>query len=76
MITQYGLGAGGGFGMSGFANRVVGGEVGDLQYEGRGQSEQTYWPVYIEQRKIRLVYGAGFSRKGKTYFLKLVGYVL
>ena len=35
--------------MSGFGNRVVSGEVGDLQYEGRGQSEQTYWPVNIEQ---------------------------
>ncbi|KAK0513950.1 hypothetical protein JMJ35_003672 [Cladonia borealis] len=76
MITQYEMGAGGGFGMSGFSNRVVGGEVGDLQYEGRGQSEQTYWPVYIEQWKIWLVYGAGFLGKGKTYFLKLVGYVL
>ena len=76
MITQYEMGAGGGFGMSGFANRVVGGEVGELQYEGRGQSEQTYWPVYIEQWKIWLVYGAGFLGKGKTYFLKLLGYVL
>ena len=76
MITQYEMGAGGGFGMTGFSNRVVGGEVDDLQYEGRGQSEQTYWPVYIEQWKIWLVYGAGFLGKGKTYFMKLVGYVL
>lgn len=76
MITQYEMGAGGGFGMTGFANRVVGGEVDDLQYEGRGQSEQTYWPEYIERWKIWLVYGAGFLGRGKTYFMKLVGYVL
>lgn len=76
MITQYEMGAGGGFGMTGFANRVVGGEVDDIQYEGRGQSEQTYWPEYIEQWKIWLVYGAGFLGRGKTYFMKLVGYVL
>jgi hypothetical protein len=76
MVTQYEMGAGGGFGMSGFANRVVGGEVGGVQYEGRGQTEQTYWPIYIEKWKIWLVYGAGFLGKGKTYFLKLVGYVL
>ncbi len=70
------MGAGGGFGMTGFANRVISGEVNNLQYEGRGQSEQTYWPEYIEQWKIWLVYGAGFLGRGKTYFIKLVSYIL
>jgi hypothetical protein len=75
MITQYEMGAGGGFGMTGFANGAVGGEVGELQYEGRGQSEQTFWPEYIEQWKICLIYDAGFLGSGKTYFMKLGGYV-
>ncbi|KUJ20446.1 uncharacterized protein LY89DRAFT_578802 [Mollisia scopiformis] len=76
MITQYEMGAGGGFGMTGFANRVTGGEVGEIQYEGRAQSEQTFWPEYIEEWKIWLVYGAGFLGKGKTQFMKLMGYIL
>ncbi|KAH6869497.1 hypothetical protein B0T10DRAFT_418517 [Thelonectria olida] len=76
IVTQYEMGAGAGFGMSGFANRVVGGEVGGVQYEGKGQSEQTYWPEHIEKWKIWLVWGLGFLGKGKTYVMKLVGYVL
>ncbi|KAI3396958.1 hypothetical protein diail_11358 [Diaporthe ilicicola] len=76
MMTQYEMGAGGGFGMSGFANRVFGGEVGDLQYEGRGQSEQTYFPEYIEQWKIWLVYGAGFLDRGKDVIFKVASYFI
>ncbi|GJC90834.1 diels-Alderase ccsF [Colletotrichum liriopes] len=76
VVTQYEMGAGAGFGMSGFANRVVGGEVGDVQYEGRGHSEQTYWPEHIEQWKIWLVWGFGFLGKGKVYVMKMVSYIL
>ncbi|KXH56089.1 hypothetical protein CSAL01_10630 [Colletotrichum salicis] len=76
VVTQYEMGAGAGFGMSGFANRVVGGEVGGVQYEGRGHSEQTYWPEHIEQWKIWLVWGFGFLGKGKTYVMKMVSYIL
>lgn len=64
VVTRYEMGARAGFGMSGFTNRVVGGEVGGVQYEDRGHSEQTYWPEHIEQWKIWLVWGFGFLGKG------------
>ncbi|KAI0452052.1 hypothetical protein F5B21DRAFT_356478 [Xylaria acuta] len=76
VVTQYEMGVGGGFGMSGFANRVFGGEVGDHQYEGRGQTEQTFFPEYIEQWIIWLMYGVGFLGTGKDFVLKAVAYIL
>jgi hypothetical protein len=73
---HYEFGAGGGFGQTGFTDRVVGGEVGELQYEGKGISESTLWPEYIEQWKLWLVSAAGFLGGGKMYVVKLVSYLL
>ncbi|SPQ23357.1 f56bd267-6e38-41d4-bbd4-d4559c270c78 [Thermothielavioides terrestris] len=74
-MTQYEMGVGGGDGLSGFANRVFGGEVGDgLQYEGRGQTEQTSFPEYIPQWVAWLIFGVGFLGAGKDYALGAVSY--
>lgn len=75
ILKQYEMGVGSGFGLTGFANRVTGGEVGGLQYEGRGNSEQTVWPEYIAQWKIWVVYGIGFLGNGKHYIMQLAGYL-
>ncbi|KAK4150735.1 hypothetical protein C8A00DRAFT_17792 [Chaetomidium leptoderma] len=74
-MTQYEMGVGGGDGLSGFANRVFGGEVGDdHQYEGRGQTEQTSFPEYIPQWVAWLIFGVGFLGSGKDYALGAVSY--
>lgn len=75
-MTQYEMGVGGGLGLSGFANRVFGGEVGDRdhQYEGRGQTEQTLFPEYISQWVSWLIFGVGFLGSGKDYALEFVSY--
>lgn len=75
-MKQYEMGVGGGLGLSGFANRVVGGEVGDddHQYEGRGQTEQTAFPEYVSQWVTWLIFGVGFMGPGKDYALSAVSY--
>jgi hypothetical protein len=73
-MTQYEMGVGGGLGLSGFANRVVGREVGDHQYEGRGQTEQTAFPEYVSQWVTWLIFGVGFLGPGKDYALAAVSY--
>ncbi|EJT79056.1 hypothetical protein GGTG_04145 [Gaeumannomyces tritici R3-111a-1] len=61
------MGVGGGDGLTGFANRVFGGEVGgDHQYEGRGQTEQISFPEYIPQW---VIFGVGFLGSGKDHAL-------
>ena len=74
-MMWYELGVGKGLGMSDFADRVVGGEVGGLQYEGRGLTEQAEFPEYIPQWAIYLLYGVGFLGSGKDYVLGLVSKV-
>lgn len=75
ILKQYEMGVGSGFGLTGFANRIVGGEVGGLQYEGKGVSEQTFWPEYIATWKIWVVYGIGFLGDGKHYLMQVAGYL-
>jgi hypothetical protein len=76
IMKQYELGVGGGLGMSDFANRVFGGEVGGHQYEGRGLTEQAVFPEYIPQWAIWLLYGVGFLGTGKDYAMDFVSYLL
>ncbi|TPX14119.1 uncharacterized protein E0L32_000513 [Thyridium curvatum] len=76
IMKQYELGVGGGLGMSDFANRVFGGEVGaDHQYEGRGLTEQAAFPAYVPQWAVWLLYGVGFLGTGKDYAMDLVSYL-
>jgi hypothetical protein len=75
-MMWYELGVGEGLGMSDFANRVVGGEVGGHQYEGRGLTEQAKFPEYIPQWAIFLLYGVGFLGSGKDYAVDFVSYWL
>jgi len=74
ILVQYEMGVGNGDGLSGFANRVVGGEVGGLQYEGRGQTEQTLFPEYVSQWVTWLIFGVGFLGPGKDYALEFVSW--
>jgi hypothetical protein len=53
-MKQYELGIGGGLGISDFANRAFGGEVGGNQYEGRGLTEQATFPESIPQWCLEL----------------------
>ncbi|OAK93956.1 hypothetical protein IQ06DRAFT_287084 [Phaeosphaeriaceae sp. SRC1lsM3a] len=77
MLTHYEFSAGGGFGQTGFTNRVVGGEVGETQYEGKGITEQTLWPLYIEKWKLLIASGAGLlGPRVQQVFIKLVSYLL
>lgn len=75
-MMWYELGVGEGLGMSDFADRVVGGEVGGHQYEGRGLTEQAKFPEYIPQWAIFLLYGVGFLGSGKDYVVDFVSYWL
>ncbi|KAB5576165.1 hypothetical protein GE09DRAFT_1281874 [Coniochaeta sp. 2T2.1] len=75
-MKQYELGVGGGLGMSDFANRVFGGEVGGEQYEGRGLTEQAAFPEYVPQWAVWLLYGVGFLGTGKDYAIDFVSYLL
>lgn len=75
-LKQYELGIGGGLGISDFANRVFGGEVGGDQYEGRGLTEQATFPEYIPQWAIWLLYGVGYLGAGKDYAADLLSYLL
>ena len=74
IVKDFEMGFGSGTGLSGFANRVVGGEVDGLQYEGRGFSEQVVLPLTIAKWKIWLVFGVGFLQRGKTYVIKAISY--
>jgi hypothetical protein len=73
-MRWYELGVGEGLGMSDFADRVVGGEVGGPQYEGRGLTEQAKFPEYIPQWAIFLLYGAGFFGSYKDHAVDLFRY--
>ncbi|KAL8409290.1 hypothetical protein RB594_007651 [Gaeumannomyces avenae] len=62
-MMQYEMGVFGGDGLTGFANRVFGGEVGgDHQYE------------YISQWVAWLIFGVGFLGSGKDCTLSAVSY--
>lgn len=75
-MMWYELGVGEGLGMSDFADRVVGGEVGGDQFEGRGLTEQAKFPEYIPQWAIFLLYGVGFFGSGKDYVVDFFRYWL
>ncbi|EEP78968.1 predicted protein [Uncinocarpus reesii 1704] len=66
---KFEMGLGGESGLSGFTNRVTGGEVGGQQYEGHGFSEQTVFPERIAQWRIWIVYGIGYFNRGKGFLL-------
>ena len=72
MLMWFELGIGEGLGMSDFADRVVGGEVGGPQYEGRGLTEQAKFPLYIPQWVVWLLYGVGFLGTKKDYAVDFV----
>ncbi|KAK3996227.1 hypothetical protein QBC44DRAFT_159489 [Cladorrhinum sp. PSN332] len=58
---------GGGRGLTGFVDRVVGGEVDtEESFEGTGFSEQVHLPAEIKQWQIWVVYGIGFLGKWKS----------
>ena len=69
MKKQFEMGLGGESGLSGFTNRVVGGEVGGAQYEGRALSEQVLLPKTIAQWRIWIVFGIGMFNRGKNFVL-------
>ena len=69
------MGLGGDSGLTGFTNRVTGGEVGGTQYEGRALSEQVLLPKVIAQWRIWIVFGIGMLNRGKSFLMGLVGYV-
>jgi hypothetical protein len=71
---EFGMGFGKRTGLSGFANRVVGGVVGGTQYEGRAFSEQVVLPEVIKQWQIWIVYGVGFLSRGKNFVIDFVPY--
>jgi hypothetical protein len=71
-MMWYELGVGEGLGMSDFADRVVGGEVGGDQYEGRGLTEQAKFPEYIPQWAIFVLYGVGILGSGANYAVDLL----
>ncbi|KAL9043946.1 MAG: hypothetical protein Q9214_002882 [Letrouitia sp. 1 TL-2023] len=70
---QFEMGLGGDSGLTGFTNRVTGGEVGSTQYEGRALSEQVVLPKVIAQWRIWIVFGIGMLNRGKSFLLRLVG---
>jgi hypothetical protein len=72
MLMWYELGIGQGLGMSDFADRVVGGEVDGLQYEGRGLTEQAKFPEYIPQWVVWLLYGVSFLGSWKYHAVDFV----
>ncbi|KAI1376084.1 hypothetical protein F4677DRAFT_95426 [Hypoxylon crocopeplum] len=63
---KFNMGLGGGKGLTGFTNRVTGGEVGGEQYEGVGFSEQVALPEEIKQWQIWVIYGIGFLGNWKN----------
>ncbi|KAF2084694.1 hypothetical protein K490DRAFT_59336 [Saccharata proteae CBS 121410] len=73
---EFEMGLGGDDGLTGFTNRVLGGEVGGCLYEGRAMSEQAAFPEYIAQWKIWVVYGIGFLTRGKDFLMELVAGVI
>lgn len=72
---QFEMGLGGDSGLTGFTNRVTGGEVGGTQYEGRALSEQVLLPKVIAQWRIWIVFGIGMLNRGKSFLMHLIGYV-
>ena len=72
---QFEMGLGGDSGLTGFTNRVIGGEVGGEQYEGRALSEQVLLPKVIAQWRIWIVFGIGMLNRGKRFLMGLIGYV-
>ncbi|KAL8837986.1 MAG: hypothetical protein Q9176_005334 [Flavoplaca citrina] len=73
MRKQFEMGLGGASGLTGFTNRVAGGEVGGTQYEGRALSEQVLLPEVIAQWRIWVVFGIGMFNRSKNYLMGLVG---
>lgn len=71
---QFEMGLGGGTGLTGFTNRVTGGEVGATQYEGRALSEQVVLPKEIARWRIWIVFGIGMLSRGKSALMGIVGY--
>ncbi|AEO57198.1 hypothetical protein MYCTH_114667 [Thermothelomyces thermophilus ATCC 42464] len=67
------MGFGGGRGLTGFLDEIVGGEVGtDEEFTGRGFSEQVLLPDEIKQWQIWVVYGIGFLGRWKNTVTNLV----
>ncbi|KAI4283006.1 MAG: hypothetical protein L6R38_002490 [Xanthoria sp. 2 TBL-2021] len=73
MRKQFEMGLGGASGLTGFTNRVSGGEVGEVQYEGRALSEQVLLPEVIAQWRIWIVFGIGMLNQAKNYLMGLIG---
>ena len=71
---QFEMGLGGGTGLTGFTNRVTGGEVGATQYEGRALSEQVVLPKVIARWRIWIVFGIGMLSRGKSALMGIFGY--
>ncbi len=69
------MGLGGDSGLTGFTNRVTGGEVGGTQYEGKARTEQVVLPKVIAQWRIWIVFGIGMLNRGKSFLMGLVGYI-
>jgi hypothetical protein len=64
---------GGGTGLTGFVDDVVGGEVGtDEHFEGKGITEQVLLPDKIKQWQIWVVYGIGFLGRWKNRLAGIV----
>ncbi|KAL8763112.1 MAG: hypothetical protein Q9184_001005 [Pyrenodesmia sp. 2 TL-2023] len=72
MRKQFEMGFGGASGLTGFTNRVWGGDVGEVQYEGRALSEQVLLEV-IAQWRIWIVFGIGMLIRSKDYLMSLLG---
>lgn len=72
MKKEFEMGLGGHTGLTGFTNRVTGGETGGLQYEGRALTEQVVLPETIAQWRIWVVLGIGFLGKGKNALMTVL----
>ncbi|KAI4143104.1 MAG: hypothetical protein L6R39_004699 [Caloplaca ligustica] len=72
MKKHFEMGLGGASGLTGFTNRVTGGEVGAVQYEGRALSEQVLLPDVIAQWRIWVVFGIGMLNRSKVFLMGLV----
>ncbi|KAL2158316.1 hypothetical protein VTH06DRAFT_4637 [Thermothelomyces fergusii] len=65
--TMFEMNFGGGRGLTGFLDKIEGGEVGtDEKFTGQGISEQVMLPDEIKQWQIWVVYGIGFLGRWKN----------
>ncbi|KAI1924671.1 hypothetical protein LOZ64_000547 [Ophidiomyces ophidiicola] len=69
---KFELSLGGHFGLTGFLNSVVGGEINGKRYAGVGFSEQVVFPEVIARWRLWIVYGIGYLNRGKGILMTVV----